>query len=302
MKAGIAGGGAVGSLFASLFNEAGMDYAVYEKDPDLARALAEGTTLSMPEGERVFRSKASSSPGILSACDIVFLFVKSYSTADAMQDIVGVIKSGAIVVSLQNGIGNREIIESFVDPARVVSGSITLGAARVDSHTVAYGGSGSAEIGGPEAGAVEAACSIMERAGVPVEIRERPEEVVWRKAVINAAINPLGALLDVPNGKLLEIPDALVLQEYVIRECALVAGALGITLDADELIETVRGVCVRTAVNTCSMLQDLRAGRQTEIDSINGAVARLGREAGIAAPYNEALTRLIRARERAAGA
>lgn len=155
-------------------------------------------------------------------------------------------------------------------------------------------------IGGPNAGAVESVRALLESANVPVETHDRPDEVVWRKAVINAAINPLGALLDVPNGRLLELPDALIVQESVIKECVPVAAAKGIALDAVEMMEATREVCRKTAANLCSMLQDLRAGRRTEIDSINGAFARFGREAGVAAPYNELLARLVRAKEREA--
>ena len=115
-----------------------------------------------------------------------------------------------------------------------------------------------------------------------------------------SAINPLGALLGVPNGRLLELPDALIVQESVIKECVPVAAAKGIALDAVEMMEATREVCRKTAANLCSMLQDLRAGRRTEIDSINGAFARFGREAGVAAPYNELLARLVRAKEREA--
>jgi 2-dehydropantoate 2-reductase len=300
VKAGIVGGGAVGSLFASFFNAAGSAYAVYDKDARAARALAEGLTVRMPSGDRVFRSEASGSPAILSSCDVVFLFVKSYSTGEAMDDIAPFLKSDAVVVSLQNGIGNRELVERLVPPARVVCGSVTIGATRVDERTVVYGGSGSVVIGGPNAGAVESVRALLESANVPVETHGRPDEVIWRKAVINAAINPLGALLDVPNGRLLELPDALIVQELVVRECALVAAAKGVSIDADELIRATREVCAKTAANLCSMLQDLRAGRRTEIDSINGAFARLGREAGVAAPYNELLARLVRAKERGA--
>ncbi len=288
----------MGSLFASFFNAAGIAYAVYDKDPRAARALAEGLTVRMPSGDRVFRSEASGAPDILSSCDVVFLFVKSYSTGEAMDDIAPFLRGEAVVVSLQNGIGNREAIERLVPPSRVVSGSVTIGATRADERTVVYGGSGSVVIGGPNAGAVESVRALLESANVPVETHDRPDEVVWRKAVINAAINPFGALLDVPNGRLLELPDALIAQELVVRECALVAAAKGVSMDADGLIRATREVCARTAANVCSMLQDLRAGRRTEIDSINGAFARFGREAGVAAPYNELLARLVRAKER----
>ncbi len=300
MKAGIVGGGAVGSLFASFFNAAGRAYSVYEKDVRAARALAEGLTVRMPSDDRVFRSEASGAPDILSSCDVVFLFVKSYSTGEAMDDIAPFLRGGAVVVSLQNGIGNRETVERLVPPERVVSGSVTIGATRVDERTVVYGGSGSVVIGGPNAGAVESVRALLESANVPVETHGLPDEVIWRKAVINAAINPLGALLGVPNGRLLELPDALIVQESVIKECVPVAAAKGIALDAVEMMEATREVCRKTAANLCSMLQDLRAGRRTEIDSINGAFARLAREAGVAAPYNELLARLVRAKEREA--
>ncbi|MCU0844113.1 MAG: ketopantoate reductase family protein [Spirochaetes bacterium] len=298
MKAGIVGGGAVGTLFAAFFHSAGIDYAVYEKDETLARAMSEGLCVHMPDGELCFSSETATAPNILSPCDVVFLFVKSYSTDDAMRDIASSLKNGSVLVTLQNGIGNRDIIGRYLPPDRIVCGSITIGATRIDASTVAYGGSGGAVIGGPDALALESVRALLERAGVMVTIHPRPDEAIWHKAVINAAINPIGALLEIPNGGILERPDALILQEHVIKECVLVAASRGIIFDATELVDTTRGVCAKTSANLCSMLQDLRAGRRTEIDSINGAFARFGREAGIAAPYNESLYRLVRARER----
>ncbi|HSV96232.1 MAG TPA: 2-dehydropantoate 2-reductase [Spirochaetota bacterium] len=298
MKAGIVGGGAVGSLFAAFFHSAEVEFTLYEKDPVLARAMAGGLTVNMPDGEISFRPDIASIPAIVAGCDIVFIFVKSYSTDDAMRDITPVLKDSTLVVTLQNGIGNREIVERHLPAERVVCGSLTIGATRIDATTVSYGGTGSVVIGGSDPGAVGAVQALLELAGVPVETQGRPDEVIWRKAVINAAINPIGALLEIPNGGILESPDALVLQEAVVDECAAVAASRGIAIDARELNEATRDVCRKTAANLCSMLQDLRAGRRTEIDSINGAMARFGREAGIAAPYNEALFRLVRARER----
>ncbi len=300
MKAGIVGGGAVGSLFGAFFHSRGIESAVYEKDPALASAMAGGLTVNLPDGEISFRPDIASIPAILAGCDIVFIFVKSYSTDEAMRHIAPVLRDAALVVTLQNGIGNREIIEGHIPPERVVCGSVTIGATRIDATTVTHGGTGGIVIGGSDPGAVDTVRALLERAGFPVLTHDRPDEVIWRKAIINAAINPIGALLEIPNGGILESPDALILQEAVVKECAGIAASRGILIDASELIEATRDVCRKTATNLCSMLQDLRAGRRTEIDSINGAFARFGREAGIAAPYNESLFRLVRARERPA--
>ena len=120
---------------------------------------------------------------------------------------------------------------------------------------------------------------------------------MWQKALINAGINPIAALLSITNGELLNNEYALELQKKIIREGAAAAMAEGISIDADEMIKITAEVCRKTAQNRCSMLQDIENRRKTEIDYINGSIVKISEKSGFKAPYNETICSLIKAAE-----
>ena len=126
------------------------------------------------------------------------------------------------------------------------------------------------------------------------------QPVLWTKAVVNACFNPLTGLLRQRSGALGRSDALLGCSRMIVEEAAAVAAAQGVTLDTDELMERVRAVSRATAENRSSMLQDLEKGRRTEIDAINGAIARMGAERGIACPVNRLLTLLVKAAEEGA--
>ncbi|HPJ39416.1 MAG TPA: 2-dehydropantoate 2-reductase, partial [Spirochaetota bacterium] len=117
---GIIGGGAMGSIFAYFLQKNNMAPVIYEKEPRLAQVLSEGIMVTAGSTSETIAFQAGSDPGILADCDTIMVFVKSYATADAMSDITPVIKNTAVIVSLQNGLGNREIIEEHAAPERIV--------------------------------------------------------------------------------------------------------------------------------------------------------------------------------------
>jgi len=296
-RAGIIGAGAMGSIFAYLLSRGGRTPALYEKDPAVLEGLRAGLEVIVGEDRYTVRFAASSSPEILRGCDPVFMFVKSYHTADASRELAGHISKDSTVVSLQNGIGNAEVIAEFIPPTRIVYGSTTIGATKLDERTVSYGGGIEITIGGRDGGRVNRLRSLLEALGLSVSVHPNPDEAVWRKAIINAGINPLGALLGVPNGRLIRDEHAASLMESLVSEAVSVSRALGIELDPAEMISATKNVCEKTAANLCSMLQDLRAGRRTEIESINGIIVRYGLERGVPTPVNDAVCRLVRSRE-----
>ncbi|TAL37230.1 MAG: 2-dehydropantoate 2-reductase [Spirochaetes bacterium] len=299
MIPGIAGGGAMGALFAYFFQRAGMEWRLYETSDVVRRSFRQGVSVKFGGADTLLAGNVSGDPGILSGCGMVLLFVKSYSTADAIAAIAPSLDRDAVVVSLQNGLGNAQVIARAVGTGRLVYGSTVIGAAKTDPHTVVHGGGSRVTIGGANADATGRVDRALTRAGLDVMVSATPEEIVWRKAIINAAINPLGALLDVPNGALLDLPGVADLQDAIVTEAAAVARARGLGFDTASLRREVSEVCASTAKNLCSMLQDLRAGRRTEIQAINGAIAAFGEESGIPVPYNRALTLLVLAKESA---
>lgn len=298
-KTGIIGAGAMGSIFAYFFSKAGIPTVLYEKIPSVVEKMSSGLNVVVGGSTERIAVEVSADPSVLRPCDIVFLFVKSHSTRDAAREVKAHLSPTSLVVTLQNGIGNMEALLEFFPEDRVVYGSTFIGANKVDERTVAYGGSVDIAFGGKDRKSCERVLDIFRRAGLSARIDPSPDVVVWKKAIINAAINPLGALLDIPNARILEIEEAKLLQEALAGEAVAVARRRGLDIDLGEMVELTREVCLKTAANISSMLQDIRAGRKTEIDSINGVISRYGRELGVPTPVNDTICSLVRARESA---
>ena len=298
MKAGIIGAGALGSLFAHYFHENLIDFVIYEKNHKIAEEILDkGLILTKGETTRIIKPSISSSPEVLADADIVFLFVKSYSTAEALENVSVHLKSNSIVVSLQNGLGNIEEIKKIIPADRIVYGSTTIGAAKSSPVEVISGGTGVINIGGANSGNVQKVHHLLNSAGMNSYTVEDPDYYLWHKAVINAGINPIAAILGIKNGEILTNSYASKLQESIVMEVVKSAAAENINMNYEEMLKTTRDVCEKTSLNRCSMLQDLQNRRQTEIESINGRIIEYAVKNGMELPYNRSLYLLIKSME-----
>jgi len=297
MKAGIIGAGALGSLFAAFFSKSGIDYSIYEIDRNTAEAVKKGLTLISGDSSQTFSPEIDTSPEILCHCDIIFLFVKSYSTGEAVSSVRDYLENHAIIVSLQNGIGNFETIAEHINEERILYGITTIGASKENASTVRFGGAGTIEFGGQSKEAIVRLSSMLRYAGLDFSVTETPAKSVWQKAIINAGINPIAAILSITNGEILSSQYSMKLQEMIIREGAAAAQTAGIILNTEDMIKMTIEVCRKTSSNRCSMLQDIANKRKTEIDYINGRIINILQKSGIAAPYNESVYSLVKALE-----
>lgn len=235
------------------------------------------------------------------AADVVLVLVKSTQTdSPSVLSAVGrAAADGAGVLTLQNGLGNREALERAAGAHRVVVGVATLGAtlrgpARVRSFP---GEVALARSGQPALDAVlDALVTLLSRAGVPASTVADVDPLVWAKLAVNCALNPLTALTGLPNGALLEHPRLRTLLSRAAREVADVARAQGIRL-AGDMAERAEAVAEATGGNRSSMLQDLERGVPSEIESLNGAVVAEAVRRRVPVPVNEWLSRSVRARE-----
>ncbi len=284
MRVGIIGAGAMGTLFSDYISRTGVDYYVYEKDKNRKNYLDDNLPVS-------------SSPADISSCDIIFFFVKSYATDDACRDIHDFIADNTIIVTLQNGLGNSEIISSYFPLNPLVLGTTTYGAALDSSGVLLPGGEGENIIGGRDKKSNAVIFSLLTDAGFTTRETGNPLQVIWEKAIINAGINPLGAVLNIPNGKIVENDYSSSIQEQLVLEGSRVADAMKLDISGETMIERTKQVCLATAVNHCSMLQDIRAQRKTEIDSINGKIIEYGQLNKIPTPWNTSMYYLVKAME-----
>lgn len=298
MKAGIVGAGALGSLFAHIFQRAGIAFSIYEKDKTIVDEInSRGLTLSEGDIQDIIHPSISTIPGILADADVIILFVKSYSTENAVKDIKSSIKTNAIIISLQNGLGNYETIAKHIEQNRIVLGTTTIGATKTGLASVSLGGKGTITIGSSSAGSIEEADILFSKAGLQFNRIFNPQIAVWKKAIINAGINPIAAVLNISNGEILDNQYAFELQAMVVEDAVVTARAEGIILDSTAMLQEVREICDKTSDNICSMLQDIRNRRKTEIDSINGVIIDTAFRYGITVSATKTLYLLVKGLE-----
>ncbi len=311
----IVGTGALATLFAVRLAQAGAEVTMlgtWQAAIDALNqrgALLEGGTTEqeqarLPEQARLRVQAlvlATKDPARVSDPKMAIVLVKTWQTERVARQLASCLAPDGVALTLQNGLGNAEILAAALGTQRVAVGVTTTGAALIEPGYVRYGGSGSIDVRQQEN--IQPLVVLLRKAGFSVSEHTQVNSLLWGKLVINSAINPLTALLGVRNGALLEDCASRDCLRQTALESARVAAAAGIRLPFDDPIGAVEAVASRTANNDSSMLQDLRRGAPTEIDAINGAVIRAAHSLGLAAPQNELLRNLIisQVRRRSAG-
>jgi len=300
MRIALLGTGALGTLFGVRLAGVAEVWMLGTWREALEAARRHGLRLITPQGEETAFVAAAEDPAEVPPCDAALILVKAYQTERAARWARQVLKPAGIALTLQNGLGPYETLRTVLGPERAWQGVTMMGATLEAPGRARLGGEGPIWLGAPSSSRapLEPLLARLRQAGFAVEIREDLRGVIWGKLVANTAINPVTALFDVPNGALLERPALWALARGTARETAAVARAQGIRLPFEDPVAFVAEVCRRTAANSSSMRQDVQRGRPTEIDSLNGAVAAIGRERGIPVPLNEALWRAVKALER----
>jgi len=246
-----------------------------------------GVLLEDSQGIRTVRVEAEYLGADLAPSDIAIILVKSWQTERVARHLPQYLRSDAFAVSLQNGLGNLELLGSRAFPGATAEGATLVGPGHVRA-----GGAGRTYMV-----ASEWAVNLFRSAGFEC-YRCGPQEaesLLWGKLAVSCGINPLTALLRIQNGELLKRPSATDLMVRAAKECAAIAGAKGIVLPFADAAARVREVAEKTATNQSSMLQDVMRGAQTECDVINGAIVSEGRRLGISTPVNEVLWKLVQA-------
>jgi 2-dehydropantoate 2-reductase len=302
MRVCIVGCGAVGSIFAA--NLAQLDDVeiwAYDLAQEHVDAInASGLRLS-GAGEVVGKLRATSDSGELPACEFGIVATKAMHTEPAIAATAHAFADGA-VCSVQNGIGNEETLAGHV--SRVIRGTTFPAGRIVEPGHVQWDVKGDTTIGPFEPSPasfdeVERLAEACTRAGLPTEAVADARGPQWRKLIFNAATNPVGALTGLTHGRVCEDPALRRLVSGLVDEGKEVAAAQQIVLDADpeELIDHAAKPEVAYD-HKASMLQDVEARRETEIDYLNGGIVRFGREHGVPTPLNEAILALVKGLEK----
>jgi 2-dehydropantoate 2-reductase len=283
------------NLFAARLSAAGHAVSMLGSWLEGLEALrTNGVRLHAADGgSTIYPVAASDDPADFKGTRLALVLVKAWQTERAAKQLAECLDVEGIALTLQNGLGNREALAAQLGEERVAFGVTTTGANLLGPGKVQAGGEGVISLGAhPRLAPLSAA---LKDAGFQVQEVENVESLAWSKLVVNAAINPLTAVLGVRNGELLARPGARALLGQLAREVAAVAAAQGIPLTSADPVAAAEGVAERTAANLNSMLQDVERGAPTEIEAICGAVVRAGAEAGVPTPVNATLLKLVQA-------
>ncbi len=227
--------------------------------------------------------------------NLAIVLVKSRQTAQAAQTVRYVLAPDGVVLTLQNGLGNLEQLTAVLGPNRAILGTTSAGANIVKPGYVRFAGRGVTHIAANDAATqfIQPLVAMLNQKGLETHISNEVDSLVWGKLAINAGINPLTALLRVPNGFLAENPTARAIMEAAAREVEAVAHKLNIRLPYPDAAKRTLEVAQATAQNRSSMLQDVLRGVPTEIEAICGAVVENGRFTQTPTPINQHLLKLV---------
>jgi 2-dehydropantoate 2-reductase len=243
--------------------------------------------------ERAYPVRVTDDQAECCGAHLALVLVKGWQTERAARQLSTCLDEDGLALTLQNGLGNREILVGALNSQRVAQGVTTLGATLLAPGLARLGGDGLVLIEAhPHLSPLEV---ILRVAGFAVNVVEDTRSLVWGKMVISAAINPLTALLRLPNGELLQRPAARSMMGELAREAAAVARAIGVGLPFEGPENAAEDVARRTSANRSSMLQDVLRGAPTEIDAICGAIVRAGDAAGLPTPVNRVMWHLVKA-------
>ncbi len=306
MKIACIGTGALGSLYAGYLARGGEEVFAVDIQQEIVSAIRkDGIRINMPEGQEVsVPVRAGTSPAEAGPADLVIFLPKSKQTREAAESARCLFGPDTVGLTIQNGLGNPEAIEAVIGEGRILAGVTINGSTLLGPGRILHAGRGDTVIGemrgGPSPRAEKIAAAFT-RAGLPTRTSAEVWNDVWGKLLVNVGVNALTAVTRLRNGILLEHAETREILRGLVEEAERVARAKGVRLPYDHAVEKAEAGCRATAANFSSMLQDVLARRETEVDYINGAIVREGEKLGIPTPVNRTITGLVKAIEKTYG-
>lgn len=296
----LGGAGAMGGIFGGYLSRSGHDVTLIDVSrPAIAAINADGLKIEERDGSTTtVRLAASDDPGSIGTVDLIVNFVKCYHTAAAITAAQPMIGPDTAILSLQNGWGNVDRIAAIAGRDRVLVGLTYHGGTLLEPGRVKHPGSGMTflgELSGEVTPRLQAVDAAVRSAGFETTLSPRILDEVWKKLALNCCTLPTSALLRFFAHELVAFPAAKDQMAKILAEVVTVARAKGIALDYDERWAAITGLLEKAIGGKASMLQDVEAGRQTEIEVINGAISEAGRELGLATPVNDTMVSMVTA-------
>lgn len=298
MKIVIVGPGAIGGLFAAFLSRTKEEIWLLDKHAQRAEAIQEaGIRLEGISGNWQTKLNVTSQPEKINEVDLLIICVKSYDTKDAIIKAKNLVGTDTLVLTLQNGLGNLEILGEVVGQEKVLGGVTNQGATLLGTGHLRHAGKGETVIGridGKTPVQLRQIREIFNKAGLETRISRDIKGLIWSKLIINVGINALTAITRLNNGRLVEFPGTRKILRDAVTEAVKVAKKKRIKLIYDDPLAKVEAVCEATAGNVSSMLQDVLKKKRTEIDFINAVIVREGQSLGIPTPVNSVLVDLVK--------
>ncbi len=311
-RVAVVGAGAVGCWYGGMLARAGVPVTFIGRPAHVEAIRRDGLRLSGAAFDEHVPARASTDIAAVAGADLVLVCVKSTDTAATAAALAPHLAPGACVLSLQNGVDNAARMQAAL--ARPVAPAVVYVATEMGGPGhVRHMGRGElvipSDIGSdvgvrplpgqtPEPRRLDSAAivALFARAGIPVEVSANVLGALWGKLVLNCGYNAISAITDVPYGRMVTLPGIAQTVHDAVAECLAVAAALEVVIPGD-----VRAAVDRIATSmpgqVSSTCQDLRRGKPTEIDHLNGYVVREGERLGVATPLNRVLWALVKALE-----
>jgi 2-dehydropantoate 2-reductase len=299
VKITIAGSGAMGCRFGGALFAAGHDVVLLDGWREHVDAVnASGLRIDDPDGSRVVRVPARLFPAAPSPADLVIVFTKATATASVAAAAAAAIGPSTLVLTLQNGLGNIEVLRAYVPESRLLAGTTTLGTELIGPGHIRALGSGETVLGalGPALSHhPERLVLALSAAGLPARVADDTLGVIWAKVAFNCVMNTLCAIASIPVSALGRYEGFDAVASSILDEVAAVARAEGVYVDKAAALRLMKAQFDPSASGShlASTLQDLMSGRPTEIAHLNGAIAVRAAEHDLDAPLNGLITRLI---------
>jgi len=298
MKITVIGPGALGTLLATNLARAKNDVCLFDNSAERAKKLSAGHPRTEGAGgNHKTRVNVTADLKDIGGSEAIFICVKSYDTENVIKGIKDFLKDDVYVISLQDGIGNLQLISEYVGSDKMIGGVTSNQATLSENGCVRNVSKGDTVIGqdnGKVLGGIREISSVLTKASFPTKITKDINSITWSKLIIDVGINALSAITRLKNGMLVKNEFTREIMRRAVSEAVKVAKRKRIKLIYDDPIQKVESTCRATADNLSPMLQDVLDHKQTEIDYINGAIIRQGKSLNIKTPTNEMLTELVK--------
>jgi 2-dehydropantoate 2-reductase len=302
MKIAIVGCGAMGSVYAGLFASAGHEVWAIDRWAEHVEAIKKhGLRLEGKSGDRTVKVHATTDAKDAGPCDLVVLATKAMQVAAAAESVKALLGKDTPVLSIQNGLGGPDTAAGILGRERVMVGVVGgFGASMKGPGHAHHNGMELVrlgEFGGPVTARLKKVEEAWSGAGFKVKVFDDIDQLIWEKLICNCAYSGPCGLADCTVGEVMADPDLSKVSAACASEGYMVAVKKGVKLDFSDPVAYVRDFGSKIPNARPSVLLDLMAGRKSEIDVINGSIPRVGKQVGVAAPVNEIVTALVKAKE-----